>query len=59
MFRDDLLAGHVALVTGGGTGICRGIAAAYTRLGAKVCIALRNLDVLEQTEKYFCAISVV
>jgi peroxisomal 2,4-dienoyl-CoA reductase len=51
VFRDDLLAGHVALVTGGGTGICRGIAAAYARLGAKVCIVSRKLDVLEQTAK--------
>jgi 2,4-dienoyl-CoA reductase [(3E)-enoyl-CoA-producing], peroxisomal len=49
VFRADVLAGHVALVTGGGTGICRGIAAAYARLGAKVCIVSRKLDVLEQT----------
>lgn len=27
-FRDDALAGHVALIAGGGTGICRGIAPA-------------------------------
>jgi len=58
VFRDDLLAGHVALVTGGGTGICRGIAAAYARLGAKVCIVSRKLDVLEQTAKEIGAIAV-
>jgi peroxisomal 2,4-dienoyl-CoA reductase len=46
VFRSDVLAGHVALVTGGGTGICRGIAAAYARLGADVCIASRKQDVL-------------
>ena len=57
MFRDDVLAGHVALVTGGGTGICRGIAAAYARLGAKVCIVSRKQDVLEATAKEIGAIA--
>jgi peroxisomal 2,4-dienoyl-CoA reductase len=47
-FRDGVLAGHVALVTGGGTGICRGIAAAYARFGAEVCIVSRKQDVLEK-----------
>src|SRR5512140_3866279 len=48
VFRDDVLAGHVALITGGGTGICRGIAHAYARLGADVCIVSRKPDVLER-----------
>ena len=48
-FRDGVLAGHVALVTGGGTGICRGIAHAYARFGADVCIVSRKPDVLEKT----------
>jgi 2,4-dienoyl-CoA reductase [(3E)-enoyl-CoA-producing], peroxisomal len=48
VFRDGTLDGHVALVTGGGTGICRGIARAYARLGAKVCIVSRKADVLER-----------
>src|SRR3954454_2985278 len=48
VFRDGVLAGHVALITGGGTGICRGIAAAYARLGAEVCIVSRKQDVLDQ-----------
>jgi peroxisomal 2,4-dienoyl-CoA reductase len=49
VFRDDTLAGRVALITGGGTGICRGIAAAYARLGADVCIVSRKHDVLAAT----------
>lgn len=47
VFRDDALTGHVALITGGGTGICRGIAAAYARFGADVCIVSRKRDVLD------------
>ncbi|MEO8701935.1 MAG: SDR family oxidoreductase [Kofleriaceae bacterium] len=49
VFRVDALAGHVALVTGGGTGICRGIAAAYARFGADVCIVSRKQDTLDKT----------
>jgi 2,4-dienoyl-CoA reductase [(3E)-enoyl-CoA-producing], peroxisomal len=49
VFRDHALAGHVALITGGGTGICRGIAAAYARFGAEVCIVSRKLAVLDAT----------
>lgn len=49
VFRDGVLAGHVALVTGGGTGICRGIAHAYARFGADVCIVSRKQDVLDKT----------
>src|SRR5690349_9828802 len=49
VFRDGVLAGHVAVITGGGTGICKGIAAAYARLGCDVCITSRKQDVLEAT----------
>ncbi len=49
VFRDDALAGHVAVITGGGTGICKGIAAAYARLGCEVCITSRKQDVIDAT----------
>jgi 2,4-dienoyl-CoA reductase [(3E)-enoyl-CoA-producing], peroxisomal len=49
VFRADALTGRVALITGGGTGICRGIAAAYAKLGADVCIVSRKPDVLATT----------
>jgi peroxisomal 2,4-dienoyl-CoA reductase len=55
VFRDGALAGHVALVTGGGTGICRGIARAYARLGADVCIVSRKTDVIEATARELSA----
>jgi peroxisomal 2,4-dienoyl-CoA reductase len=45
----------VALVTGGGTGICRGIARAYARLGANVCIVSRKADVIDQTARELSA----
>jgi len=47
VFAPGVLAGHVALVTGGGTGICQGIAEAYARFGADVCIVSRKQEVLD------------
>ncbi|KAJ1568137.1 hypothetical protein HK405_003516 [Cladochytrium tenue] len=45
------VAGKVAVVTGGGTGIGKMIAAALVRNGAKVYIASRKLQVVEDTAK--------
>ncbi|MEP7324703.1 MAG: SDR family NAD(P)-dependent oxidoreductase, partial [Gemmatimonadota bacterium] len=47
VFRPNLLKGQVALVTGGGTGIGRGIAASLARAGADVVIASRKPENLE------------
>src|SRR5439155_6680314 len=48
-FQSDLLKGHVALVTGGGTGICRGIALAFAAHGCDVAITSRKIEHLEPT----------
>ena len=47
IFRPDLLAGRVAIVTGGGTGIGLGIATALAAAGAEVAIASRKPEHLE------------
>lgn len=47
VFAPDLLAGRVALVTGGGTGIGFGIARCLARAGAAVAIASRRPEHLE------------
>jgi len=49
VFRADVLAGHVAVITGGGTGICKGIATAFARLGCDVCITSRKAAVIDAT----------
>jgi NAD(P)-dependent dehydrogenase (short-subunit alcohol dehydrogenase family) len=45
------LAGKVALITGGGTGIGRAIALAFAREGAKVAVSGRREEKLEETLK--------
>jgi len=47
VFQPDLLAGRVALITGGGTGIGFGIASSLAAAGAEVAIASRKPDHLQ------------
>jgi len=48
-FSPGLLEGRRALITGGGTGICRGIALAFANAGADVAIASRQQEHLDST----------
>ena len=47
IFVDGILNGHVALVTGGGTGITGGVARALAEAGASVALVSRKLEHLE------------
>src|SRR5688572_4540299 len=47
IFADGVLNGHVAFVTGGGTGITGGIARAFAAAGASVALVSRNLEHLQ------------
>jgi len=58
VFDRTLLAGRAALVTGGGTGICRGIALAFARHGCDVAITSRKLEHLEPTRDELKALGV-
>ena len=48
-FRTDVLRGTVALITGGGTGICFGIAKEMGAHGARLMLMGRRLDVVESS----------
>ena len=58
VFRDDLLSGKVALVTGGATGIGKEIARTLGRHGANLCIASRKQENLELASKELAALGV-
>jgi peroxisomal 2,4-dienoyl-CoA reductase len=49
IFESTLLQGRAALITGGGTGICRGIALALASVGCDVAITSRSQEHLEPT----------
>src|SRR5687767_11957823 len=49
IFDPGLLKGRVALITGGGTGICRGIALAFAQHGCDVAITSRKAEHLDPT----------
>ena len=48
VFADDLFAGKVAVITGGGTGLGREVALSFATLGAQVVIAGRTQPTLDE-----------
>ncbi|WP_295374312.1 SDR family oxidoreductase [uncultured Pseudacidovorax sp.] len=55
MFNEDLLSGKRVLVTGGGSGLGKAIAARAVRLGAQVTLCGRRLEVLQSAAAEFDA----
>lgn len=51
IFTEGILRGHVAFVTGGGTGITGGVARALAEAGANVALVSRSLEHLEPAAK--------
>jgi NAD(P)-dependent dehydrogenase (short-subunit alcohol dehydrogenase family) len=56
MFRDDLLLGKRALITGGGTGLGKAMAQRFLELGATVYICGRRQEVLKTTVEELSAL---
>jgi peroxisomal 2,4-dienoyl-CoA reductase len=54
-FRPDLYQGQTVLITGGGTGICFGIADALARHGANLVLMGRRAEVLEEAKQKLAA----
>lgn len=50
VFQDDLLKGKTALITGGGTGICKEIAKVFSGHGAHVAITSRKQENLDSAK---------
>ena len=53
VFDETLLEGQVALVSGAATGIGRGIATLFARLGADLVVCGRNEERLDKAAEYF------
>jgi NAD(P)-dependent dehydrogenase (short-subunit alcohol dehydrogenase family) len=51
MLKENALIDKVIVITGGGTGLGKSMAKYFLKLGAKVIITSRKLDVLEKTAK--------
>src|SRR3954471_17059758 len=57
-FAPALLKGRSALITGGGTGICRGIALALASAGCNVAISSRQAEHLQSTAQEISSLGV-
>lgn len=53
VYKPDILKDKVAFVTGGATGICKGVAAAFARHGARLAIASRKAESLAAARAEF------